>query len=276
MAPNTLTTLADGSKAFHEPGGGGHRFARQSDGTFASPELLDKTTLEAQSDGTFLLTYGQSKQSYRFTAGSGMNFLTERRDRNDNKIAVSYVTGDRLGSITDTQGRVTRFTYDANGHVAQMTDAAGRTYGYQIDADGKLLSYTDPAGQITRYAYDASRLLVRITSPAGTQTKLGYDTRRRITSLSRVTDPVKDTGPTTTFAYETGDTRCPAGTSSTVVTDPRANKTTHCWNRDYQVETTIDALGHAQSRQYTAAAISTPRPRPRGPAPIWATTPRAT
>jgi RHS repeat-associated protein len=108
----------------------------------------------------------------------------------------AYDDAGRLLSVTDPQGRVTRYqryadgreqyVYKAHGTASQITEA---TYTY--NSDGQPLTLTDAEGNKTTYEYDAHGRLERTYHPspttAGTSSttdyeELGYDADGHITS----------------------------------------------------------------------------------------------
>ena len=131
-----------------------------------------------------------------------------------------------------------------------LTDPAGRTVDYDYSGDN-LTGVTDLDGQ--DWTYDYASDLTRVTDPRGNQTRISYTVdSAKVTAITRVTDTVTGTGPTTTFAYY-GTGNCPtAGITSgcTVVTDPNGNPTSHAVDSLDQVTRTVDALGHTQDTGY--------------------------
>ena len=79
---------------------------------------------------------------------------------------------DRLTSVTDALGRVTRINYLA------------RVLGCGVYDQPQ--SITDPAGRVTKYQYDNRERLTQIVNPAGGQTQFAYNARGDVTNL---TDP---------------------------------------------------------------------------------------
>jgi RHS repeat-associated protein len=230
----------DGSAAYYGPSGYAVPFVRTPSGDYLSPTALD-VTLKKNGDGTYTLSshFGGDKQNFDATGK-----LTSLVDENNNTISFAYTAsshsqnGYLLSSITDTQARITSFTYDTNGHLTKITDPSGRLYKYAYDAAYHLITYTDPAGKLTKYAY-AAGVLTQITDPRNNLIKFTYDTENRVSTIVRVTGG--GTGPTTRFTYNA---------SNSVVTDPNGHTTTYTYDADRRVTQVVDALGHTVTAGY--------------------------
>ncbi|MDP9421078.1 MAG: DNRLRE domain-containing protein [Actinomycetota bacterium] len=226
-------------------------FSHNPDGSYTSPHGY-RATMVKNPDGTYTLTsHGDSTR----TTFSSSGYVKDFTDRNGNSVTFNY-TYDALSgesfmtSMTDTQGRVTTFERAGEYEVTKMTDSAGRVhqYGYTDDSFGnpRLSTYTDPAGKITRYDYAGDNFLSRITDANGNVTKLVSDADGRLTSLTRVTDPVSGTGPTWTFDYSTP--------WQTKVSNANGKTTTHHFDRRGRVTKVIDALGHERQSTYDSSS----------------------
>ena len=246
-----VTELASGNVEFQAPSLFTAAFARQADGTYRAPMGMH-AALGKDPDGVWTVTYNQSRIKLRFgTAGRTLSSIT---DKNGNDIEFKTDASGRTYEIVDTQDRRTTLAYDTSSRLTSITDPTGRRTQYGYDASGNLTTFTDGAGKITRYAYNAARRLVEVVDPRGSKTKIAYDAGHRVASTTRVTDAATGSGPTTRYAYATGDSRCPAGTSSTAVTDPNGNATTYCLDSERRVAKTFDALGHTRDSEYDADA----------------------
>src|SRR6266571_5247137 len=80
----------------------------------------------------------------------------------------TYYADNLLQSVTDPLGRVTSYSYDANGNVTSITRLSGTpnavttTMTYD-SAFNQLLSVTDPLNNTTRFTYDSQDNLTGIT-----------------------------------------------------------------------------------------------------------------
>ena len=147
-------------------------------------------------------------------------------------------------SVTDPDGNVTVFTFDANGNVLTTTTPLGQTTD-QYDGDSNLLSTTDALGRTETYVYDANRLvaetwfnangsvedtqsytydpvgnMLTATNSAGTYT-MSYDGNQLITR----TDP---NGITLTYSYD-------LNSNVIGVADSQGGLTTMTYNANNQV-----------------------------------------
>ena len=256
------TSHPDGVNYYGSSGTAWH-YIKNSDGSYTSPPGLDATLIR-NGDQTYTLTFNASQEKFNFSS-DGLSLLSDV-DRNGNQMTFHYNATGSLASITDTEGRVTTFSYVAasgctpptsDGFVRQMTDPTGRTFQYGY-ANCNLTTLTDAANKTTTFGYDANFNLNKITDPNGNVTNLGYDGATRVTSITRVTNVSLGTGPTTIYAYNTGQGSCaaaPPGDSLygyTVATDPNNHSATYCYDQQGLVLQTIDPLSHSASGSYTS------------------------
>jgi RHS repeat-associated protein len=57
-------------------------------------------------------------------------------------------------SITDPNGAMTSYRYNAAGYVEEETDPAGRVTSYTYDTNGNVIEIEDRAGRVQRFEYD--------------------------------------------------------------------------------------------------------------------------
>jgi RHS repeat-associated protein len=228
-----LLPQADGTIRYMAPSGFQTLFTPGPSGTYVSPAGLDATL--TNNGSMYTLTFNATLEKYNFTSGGS---LTSDLDRNGDAISFAYNGNGWLASITDTQGRVTTFTYanpTYNYLVTQIQDPAGRLYKYAYTGTD-LTTYTDPGNAVSYYSYDAGHNLTQIKDPNGNLTNITYDSNWRVASIVRVTNVSLGTGPTTTYTYNTGIGGCaPAPSGDSVAgytrsTDANSHSTTYCFD----------------------------------------------
>ncbi len=136
----------------------------------------------------------------------------------------TYNADGTIASLKDAAGKVTSYTYDANGHVSAIisggvtelytydeagsltgyTDARGNVYSYTynadgmrtsetvngkttsytIDANGNRASVTNPAGETSFYLYNDSGALTKFTDANGNVIEYTYNADNALTKIS--------------------------------------------------------------------------------------------
>lgn len=223
----------DSSITFFGPSGFSAVFQPNGSGGFLNPTGLNATLTKP---GSYQITFHKNGESFLFDS-SGR--LTADKEKNGEQITFTYNgSSHQLTTITDTQGRVTRFSYDGHGRLSVITDPTGRTvqYSYHNDSAGNLANVVDAAGHTTSFTYASGTTnLIQITDSASHVIHLAYSGNQ----IATLTDA---TGAVTSFAYSSGQT---------VLTDARGNKTTYQLDSGFKVTKAIDALGHSRSLQYS-------------------------
>ena len=90
---------------------------------------------------------------------------------------------------------MTKFAYDAGGHVIAVTDPRGLVTAYNYDALGQLWGVSSHDTGTTTYDYDSYGRRTSLTRSNHVQTSYGYDSLNRIVSVSAG-------GQTQTFTYD--------------------------------------------------------------------------
>jgi RHS repeat-associated protein len=241
-------------------------------GKYKTPPGFNNTIeKDVPATGKWQLTDHGSQTKYRFENYTKSGRLYEIEDRNGRKLTFVYnATTNRLERIEDSNNDAAvttddvRFTWASSSQLSQMTDPAGRTYGYGYTG-ALLTSYTDPqngASFKTLYEYNGpGSKLSKITTPQGNVTTIayyptGHEHAGRVNTVTRVTDTVAMTGPTTTFEYilrrdGSGETRVtdPIGTATA---DDNDRITRHVFDELGRVTKTVDALGRETSQKFTS------------------------
>jgi RHS repeat-associated protein len=246
-----INNVAGPDVAFYGPSGYRVVFTGDGQDNYTSPQAIDANLTHKQ-NGDWLVKWF-SEEKWNFDPSGTLQSMV---DKNDNTISFAYNPDGSLATITDTQGRTISFAYTGANKIDYITDTAGnRIFDYSYSG-GFLTGYVDPVNgpnKPTAYTYSGG-LLTKITDPRGKDVLLGYDTQRRIKTVTRVTDPSTQTGPTFTVSYFPGDT-CSGTTDvkgKTVFTDENGHATTYCYDRHDRVKKVIDASGNTTTKTYTS------------------------
>ncbi len=222
----------------------------------------------------YTISASGSLQSIGDRNGNGLT-ITPNGITSTTGLSVPFVrdSSGRITQITDTQGNIYQYTYDANGNLASVqypnvlqpstytydphhlyltgTDFRSNplpssAYYESSDTDangnalaGRLKSVTNGLGQTTSYAYDINAHSTTITYPPDAIGVVGESTMvyNAFGDLLTSTDPL---GHTTTNVYD-------AKRNLTSVTDPLGHTTSY----------TYDPNGNRSSVTYPANATST-------------------
>ncbi|MET8763151.1 DUF6531 domain-containing protein [Lentzea sp. NPDC004782] len=105
------------------------------------------------------------------------------------RTELGYNTELRPTSVTNPQGLVWRYEYDACGRLVRETDFDGRVQTYERDAAGQIVARTNGAGETSRYRHDPMGNVVEEIAD-GARTTFAFDPLGR---LLRATNPDADT-----------------------------------------------------------------------------------
>jgi RHS repeat-associated protein len=108
--------------------------------------------------------------------------LIELRDRNGNRIELTYDAEGRLAEVTDSVGRMVAIECTRAGRIASVQVHNARARGrwiavarYGYDEAGDLAAAFDAEGHVARYAYDDEHRLVCETDRTGLAFRFVYD-----------------------------------------------------------------------------------------------------
>ncbi|MGH9383813.1 MAG: RHS repeat-associated core domain-containing protein, partial [Vicinamibacterales bacterium] len=188
--------------------------------------------------------------TYRTVAGSGNEAVTALqsfdpvsrpsaiRDPSGSTTTLDYDASGLVGSITDSNGHVTRYEYDAvaNPTAAAFPDLSRETSAY--DAAGRSISRTNRDGHTTQFEYDALGRRTRATHSDGSASTRTYD------AVGRVLTETDERGNTTTHTY---------GVNRHAVTDAIGNVTLQEFNGRGRPIRRTDANGKLTMWSYDAA-----------------------
>ncbi|MFD1886780.1 RHS repeat-associated core domain-containing protein [Paenibacillus wenxiniae] len=181
--------------------GGSHTYVYNNVG------LVSKETDKDGRDTTY--AYDATGHLVHFTDNAGE--VSYGQDANHNIVSVTGSDGkvirrtfdalNRVVSYTDGDGHTIGYTYDAAGQLTTLTYPDGKKVHYTYDGAGRMSTVTDWAGHQTSYTYDAAGQLVTTKYADGTQENRAYDAAGQLTSLT-VLNPDGSTLAQTTYSYD--------------------------------------------------------------------------
>ncbi len=142
------------------------------------------------------VTYDLRGAVTQTTFSNGDHALGYSYDADGNRLNMTDASGttsyaydalNRPTSVTDGNGNVVQYVYDAAGHRTQILyPVSARPVTYAYDAANRLTSVTDWNQQAITYGYDNANRLTGVTFPASTGVSgtLSYDTANRLTGTS--------------------------------------------------------------------------------------------
>jgi RHS repeat-associated protein len=148
------------------------------------------STLARQSDGTFTLT----EKDQTVSTFNAQNQLVRVEDSNHNATQYLYDGNGNLSQVIDPVGLTTTFTYTGN-RITSITDPAGRITRMSYDAAGNLTSITDPDGAQNTWEYDDKHHMTANTDPNGNRGTDSYDFAGRVTGAIRKDGSVVQINP---------------------------------------------------------------------------------
>lgn len=170
-------------------------------------------------------------------------------DFNNNLVSASnehvtytftYDARNRLVTSRESRfGKVLTYAYDRLGRRTSMTDSEGGVFSYSWDAGRRLTSVGNPAGATATFGYDALGRNTRVTFSNGVASEREYDEGGRLSSLTH--------GRMARFAY-----RYDAADNAAAVTDNSGARSYEYDRADRLVTGTHPVLG-VESFRYDGA-----------------------
>ena len=134
------------------------------------------STLMRRSDGTFTLT----EKDQTVSTFNKQNQLVRVEDSNHNATKYLYDGNGNLSQVIDPVGLTTTFSYTGN-RITSIADPAGRITRMSYDAAGNLTSITDPDGAQNTWEYDDKHHMTANTDPE-------WQSRHRLLRFCRTCD----------------------------------------------------------------------------------------
>lgn len=101
--------------------------------------------------------------------------LVELKDWNGT-VTMEYGRTGKLAKVTDHNGRIIGYNYDANGNVTGITYPDSSTVDYAYDKNNRLTKVTDAEGETTQYTYNPVGNVLSIRKP-GNITSYTYNAK---------------------------------------------------------------------------------------------------
>ncbi len=245
----TLPTMTGGEPntvIYEAPSGSRVRF--RDTGTGFTPAPGVRATLAR--DGTEYVLTMRDQRVLRFDATGR---IISMRDAADKQHIFAYTPAGLLASVTDNgSSRTLTFAYSSGTTAPRLetvTDSAGRVVRYTYTPAGQLETVRDLRGGVTTYGYvNGTALLERITDPLGRV--LVVNTYDQSVTPARVTQQQESDGTSITYQYQvtaTGQTttvtRQRGATSELVKHHYRADRTLEWVEQDNKIQryVTFDA-----------------------------------
>lgn len=215
------------------------------------------------------------------------DITTYTYDRNGNLAAITNALGHVTWftaynahgqplSMTDPNGIVTTFEYDARQRLTRRTEG-GRITSFSYDLVGNLIRITLPDDSYVAYHHDAARRLVGVTDNLGNRVRYVLDAagnrlseevldpqgnlallrRQSFDSLSRLRTRLGAGGETTQFTHD------PAG-NLLAQADPLQRQTSHAYDALNRLVETLNPAGGRTGYAYDAQDRLTQVVDPRG------------
>jgi RHS repeat-associated protein len=141
-----------------------------------------------------------TSQSFVYDGRGRLASTSQQIGGNGKTIQYGYGPDMSLTAVTNAEGQVTRYSYDALGRLVAISAPGGRTT-FAYDLAGRRIQMSLPNGITTYYSYDgANRLLAQVSRSADNQVVAAFSYSYNGVNLrTSVTDLA---GRTTTYTYD--------------------------------------------------------------------------
>ncbi|MBZ5558675.1 MAG: PASTA domain-containing protein [Acidobacteriia bacterium] len=260
--PGTLGTLVplDATDTFFDGGVGPGDLLDTNTFDPIDPQVFQYTTIEGR---VYIISKTGGVQKVTDPNGNTLTFGPNGIVHSSGASILFARDGQgRVTQITEPNGSVLHYTYDANGDLSSFVDALGNTTRYlynlshglleirdplgrrpvrnEYDDSGRLIAHVDAEGHRIEYTHDLNTRQDVVEDRNGFVTVYQYDTQGNVVSI---TDPL---GATTSYTYDARQNRLS-------MTDPLGHTTTHTYNASNNKTSETDALGHTTSYTYNAS-----------------------
>lgn len=129
--------------------------------------------------GEFLIPSEDGREVWIFDA-AGRHQRTLDALTNVPIWTFGFDNANRLISLTDRDGNLTKVNRDTAGEPVSIVAPGGQTTVLSLDSDGQLASVTQPSGEAFTLGYDTSGLLTSLVEPGGGTHAFAYANGRLV------------------------------------------------------------------------------------------------
>jgi len=214
-------------------------------------------------DGHLTAVTNSSGQPQRFTYDEAGR-ITSWVDRAGTEYHYTY---DERGRVVRTEGSggflSGTLAYDDETRTTTVTDSQGRRSRFEHNEAYRLVCETNPLGQSVHQEWDRNHQLVALTDPLGHTTRLSYDEAGHLVSIRRADGleerteynelglPITVYGPTGTVWRQEHDGRG----NRTAITDPSGQTTRFTYDAAGRPTAVIDPLGNTTTVRCDALGL---------------------
>ncbi len=102
----------------------------------------------------------------------------------DRQQQISYDSRGNIASLTDEEGKVTRFGYDPVDRLLKTTTPSGAELQYQYDQNGNITVFSTPTANDHKFTFNRVNKTTAYTSALGSATRYEYDLERKLQKVS--------------------------------------------------------------------------------------------
>lgn len=169
--------------------------------------------------------------------------VVEIEDNIGRKVGYTYDSTNRLTTVTDVRGGITRYTWE-NGLLKTITDPRGTTFLVNTyDSAGRVATQTAPDGGVTTFDYTTVNDVIsetRMTDPRGHVRRFTFNAQGSVLTDTRAYGT--PLAQTTTTEYDD------SGVRATATTDALGRRTTFVYDAKGQITETTMLAGTSQAR----------------------------
>jgi RHS repeat-associated protein len=133
-----------------------------------------------------VLRTGRKGLKFRFAYDDQGRCIKSTGDNALHSVAIEYKVPGRITKVTNANGGVWTYLFDAFGNLAEVQDPIGGTRKFLRDETGRLTQELDQNLNVTRFQYDRAGEAVAKIDPLGNRISLPEDPNARVSGADRV------------------------------------------------------------------------------------------